>query len=284
MAIVELGGVRIAYELVGDGGAPCVAITPAGRFGMDVPGVRELSAALAGLGKRVLIWDRPNCGASDICLVGPSESDLQGKLLTELIRALDLGPTALAGGSSGARTCLRAAVHDPGIVSHLVLWWVSGGTISLQLLGAGYYGEAAVASRLGGMDAVAKTAPWAELIAGNPRNRDILFSRSADEFLGVLERWAEAFVPSPDMPIPGMTGAELAQLTMPVLIFAGHPCDLVHPPRMTALLHELLPHSVLADLPWSNERFVEVQRQAAQGGSHLVDWPLLASPIAEFTT
>jgi len=29
---------------------------------------------LARRGKRVLVWDRPNCGASDVCFAGSSES------------------------------------------------------------------------------------------------------------------------------------------------------------------------------------------------------------------
>jgi pimeloyl-ACP methyl ester carboxylesterase len=33
--------------------------------------VRELAVALAERGNRVLIWDRPNCGASDVRFTGP---------------------------------------------------------------------------------------------------------------------------------------------------------------------------------------------------------------------
>ena len=61
----------IEYEVVGEG-RPWV-ITPGGRFSKDSPGVRELAAALGERGNRVLIWDRPNCGASDVCFTGPSK-------------------------------------------------------------------------------------------------------------------------------------------------------------------------------------------------------------------
>ena len=49
-----------------------------------------------------------------------------------------IGPTALAAGSSGSRVSLIAASRDPDIVSHLVLWWISGGLIGLISL-ANYY-------------------------------------------------------------------------------------------------------------------------------------------------
>ena len=71
---------------------------------------------------------------------------MHGRALTGLIRALGLGPTALAGGSAGSRVSLLAAVQDPEIVSHLAQWWISGGTVSLMMLGASYDCEPAVAA------------------------------------------------------------------------------------------------------------------------------------------
>jgi hypothetical protein len=45
---------------------------PGGRFSKDDAGVRELAEALAAEGNRVVIWDRPNCGASDVHFTGDS--------------------------------------------------------------------------------------------------------------------------------------------------------------------------------------------------------------------
>jgi pimeloyl-ACP methyl ester carboxylesterase len=136
MAHIELSGVRIEYDLLGPEGAHCVAVTPGGRMSMEAGGVRTLGEALAALGKRVLLWDRPNAGLSDLHFEGDNESAMHGRFLTGLIRALGLGPTALAGGSAGSRVSLLAAVQDPEIVSHLAQWWISGGTVSLMMLGA----------------------------------------------------------------------------------------------------------------------------------------------------
>src|SRR5690606_34782928 len=107
-----VNGIGLEYEIIGDKGAPAVALTPGGRFHMEAPGIREFAQELAKGGKRVLIYDRPNCGKSDACLLGESESEMQAEALTGLIRKLDLGPTAIIGGSGGSRVSLLAAARD----------------------------------------------------------------------------------------------------------------------------------------------------------------------------
>src|SRR3974390_1450174 len=101
MARTTINGCSVEYELIGDG-KPWV-ITPGGRFSKDSAGVRELAAALADRGNKVLIWDRPNCGASDVCFTGSSESAMQADMLAELLVHLDMAPAVIAGGSGGAR-------------------------------------------------------------------------------------------------------------------------------------------------------------------------------------
>ena len=60
MAAADIDGVRIEFELIGEG-RPWV-ITPGGRFSKETPGVRQLAEELAGQGNQVLVWDRPNTG------------------------------------------------------------------------------------------------------------------------------------------------------------------------------------------------------------------------------
>ena len=108
----------------------------------------QLARTLSAAGKRVLLWDRPNCGASDIWFDGPSESGLHAAVLTGLIRELGLGPVAMLGGSAGSRVSLLAATRDPTMVSKLVIWWISGGPISLAQLAAYYCGDSAMAAAL----------------------------------------------------------------------------------------------------------------------------------------
>src|SRR5712692_4313792 len=101
MASATVDGLTLAHEIIGEG-RPWV-ITPGGRFSKDYPGVRELGAALALRGNRVLIWDRPNTGASDVCFDGDNESAMQADTLAGLLRVLDMTPAVIAGGSGGSR-------------------------------------------------------------------------------------------------------------------------------------------------------------------------------------
>lgn len=281
MARTRIDGIGIEYELLGPEGAHAVAITPGGRMSKDAAGVRDLGEALAALGKRVLLWDRPNSGLSDLHFEGDNESAMQGQFLTRLIRKLELGPTALAGGSAGSRCSLLAAVQDPGAVSHLVQWWISGGTVSLMMLGASYDCEPAIAASMGGMEAVAASAAFAEPIERNPEARAQLLAQDPAKFIACMERWAEAFVPNRESPVPGMTPQDWASLKMPVLIFRGSEMDLYHHRRITDWAARLIPHAEALELPWSDEEFVE---SFTGGGSPLQNWHKLAPAIAEFTS
>src|SRR5260370_28598778 len=100
MTTTRVNGYSLTYELLGEG-RPWV-ITPGGRFSKDSPGVRELAAALAERGNRVLIWDRPNCRASDVRFTGTSESAMQADALAALLAHLGMTPAVIAGGAGGA--------------------------------------------------------------------------------------------------------------------------------------------------------------------------------------
>ena len=68
---------------------------------VDVAGERYCSIvcfteqSLAAKGKRVLIWDRPNCGMSDVSFEAETEGRLASSALRGLVQALKIGPTAL---------------------------------------------------------------------------------------------------------------------------------------------------------------------------------------------
>lgn len=280
MAEIEISGLNIAYDLLGEPGAPCVAVTPGGRFSMDSPGVRAFGEALAAGGRRVLLWDRPNCGASDLCFEGGGEASLQAGALMQMIRNLELGPTALVGGSAGGRLSLLAALHDPEMTSYVVSWWISGGIISLMSLGSFYCCDAAVAARNGGMEAVAKLSIWNEQLTRNPRNRDILLAQDPELFVKTMELWASGYIGTAETPVPGLPSEKLAQLKMPVMIFRGSPSDIWHPRWVTDWVHAQVPHSHYVDAPWADDIFA---RRMAEGKGLFVDWPLAAPAILEFT-
>ena len=283
MARMQLSGLGIEYELIGPKDAPAIALTPGGRFAKDSPGLPELAQALAADGRRVLLWDRPNCGASDISFEGASESDLQARTLVELIRALELGPTALAAGSGGSRVSLIAAARNPEAVSHLIVWWISGGALSLISLAAYYCVNSAIAASRGGMAAVAELPGWSEQIARNPRNRDILLAQDPQRFIETMERWAMAYMPSKTSPVPGMSPESFARLRMPVLVYRSGKSDLSHTRRTSEWVHELIPHSEMREPPWPDEEWNNRSGYAMKHGSgHFAGWPLLAPAILDF--
>jgi pimeloyl-ACP methyl ester carboxylesterase len=284
MARIRIDGIGIEYELLGAAGAPAIALTPGGRFSKDTPGLHELAAALVAGSRRVLLWDRPNCGASDICFDGESESALQARCLLGLIRSLDLGPTALAAGSAGSRVSLIAAAREPSAISQLVLWWISGGPIGLMQLAYYYCCEHATQASLGGMAAVAAMPAWAEQIKKYPGNRERLLSLDADRFIATMQRWAAVYAPSTASPVPGMTPDDFARLTMPALIMRSGHSDLSHTRRTSEWVHELIPGSELVEPPWSDDEWNQRMLALARSNRPLFErWPLLAPQILRFT-
>lgn len=284
MARQTVLGIDIEYEVIGDIGAPAIALTPGGRFPQTTPGLRELALKLADGGKRVLLWDRPNSGASDISFDGDNESALHGRCLIELIRALDLGPTMLAAGSAGSRVSLMAAAYGPEMVSKLALWWISGGPLCQMFLASYYYYDSAVAASHGGMEAVAQLPMWAGLISSNPRNRAILLAQDPKTFIAKLQIWAAAMLPSETSPVSGMTGNDFARLTMPTLILRNGPNDVSHPPYVSDALHAAIPQSILRDAPWPADQWNDAITAFNKGeiAGLFMSWPMLAPILLAF--
>ena len=248
MPKVDIGGIGVAYDLIGDGKKTAV-ITPGGRFSKDTPGVRELAQKLAQGGLRVLIWDRPNCGESDLSFQGKSESILNADTLAGLVRALKLEPALLIGGSAGSRVSLLTAIRDPGVAERLFLLWISGGALGLAVLAYHYCHDQLASAAMGGMPAVAALPAFKESLARNPGNRDRLLGQDTSTFIQTMKTWAEAFVPAADSPVPGSTAAQLRALKMPTMILRSGESDFHHPRVTSEGVHALIPGSQIAEPP-----------------------------------
>lgn len=284
MPRITVDGIGLEYELHGDEGAPAVALTPGGRFHMDTPGIREFAQELARGGRRALIYDRPNCGKSDACLLGESESEMQAEALAGLIKALDLGPTAIIGGSGGSRVAMLAAARHPEICSHLALWWISGEPIGLMQLATYYCGEAASLCSVGGMEAVMNATSWAENFAMSPTAREFIRNQDPRQFITVMQKWASAYVPSDITPVPGMKPVDFARLTMPSIVFRSHSSDLSHTRTTSEWVHRLIPHSEFRDPPWRDDEWNYQSGRTAAGHGHslFISWQKLTPVLLDF--
>ncbi len=282
MATVEIEGATISYDIIGEGGQPWV-LTPGGRFSKDTPGLRQLGEALAGAGKQVLIWDRPNTGASDVVFTGSSESEMQADRLAGLLQALDMAPAVIFGGSGGSRVSLLAAARHPEVAAGLAMVWISGGTYGLMGLAIVYCGESIRVAWRGGMEAVVELPEWQEVLERNPANRERFLRLDPRAFIETLERWMQAYCPDPHELVPGMPDDQYAKVTVPSLIFRSGASDPHHTRATSERLHELMVGSQLVEPPWGDDEW-NLRSDAARSGTGFLfeHWPLLAPQLLDF--
>ena len=121
----------------------------------------EGDARMAAEHFQVLLWDRPNCGASDVQFYGQSESHMRAETLRGLLGALGVERCIFAGGSGGARDSMLTTMLYPELVEKLVVWNIVGGVYGSFVLGSFYIIPSILAVRGTGMDGVAHGL-WSE--------------------------------------------------------------------------------------------------------------------------
>jgi pimeloyl-ACP methyl ester carboxylesterase len=224
MPLAKIRGVNINYKIIGNNG-PWVALSPGGR--RDISGIELLAGKVAETGHRVVIFDRRNCGASDVVIDGEdSEYEIWADDVHELLRQLGALPAFIGGSSSGCRTALLFALRHPEAVRALLLWRVTGGRFACERLAQEYYGQYIEAAKQGGMAAVCEMEHWKERIAARPENRDALMKMEPARFIDVMSRWREYFLEGADLPVIGATEADLKSIKVPACIIPGN--DLTH--------------------------------------------------------
>jgi pimeloyl-ACP methyl ester carboxylesterase len=273
-----VNGLSIAYEIIGKSG-PAWSLTPGGRFSKDSPGVRELATELARAGRRVLIWDRPNTGESDVCFDGDSESAMQADTLAALLKQLDMTPTVIAGGSGGSRVSLLTAARHRELAAGLAVWWISGGVFGLMSLGMHYAGGSFSAAWSGGMEAVAALPEWSEVIERRPSNRQKILAQDVERFKAALEHWMEVYCPRADEVVPGVSDADVKKLDLPTLVLRSGASDIHHRRETSERLAALLPNAVLQEPPWGDREWAERQSPEEVKKGLFVRWPLLAPQL-----
>ncbi|WNG86004.1 alpha/beta hydrolase [Mycobacterium sp. ITM-2016-00317] len=261
---IEINGGNVVYEILGKSG-DFIVLTPGGRFSKDIPGLKPLAKKLVEGGYRVLLWDRPNCGKSDVQFYGQSESHMRAETLQQLITNLDIGPVILLGGSGGARDSMLTTMLYPELVRKLVVWNIVGGVYGSFVLGSYYIVPSILAVRGAGMKAVAQVAEWQERIAENPDNEARILGQDPEVFLKLMLRWLNAFVPKPGQTIPGVEDEMFDNITVPTLIIRGGENDLDHPKRTSLEVSCLIKGSKVIDPPWPEDAWERAGEARASG-------------------
>jgi pimeloyl-ACP methyl ester carboxylesterase len=244
MPVAKLRGANLNYEVLGSHGS-WMALSPGGRRALDA--VKPLAQRMAHAGYRVLIFDRRNCGLSDIVIGGPtSEYEIWVDDLHELLSQLNGLPAVLGGSSSGCRLSLLFALKYSAAVRALLLWRVTGGAFAAQRLTENYYGQYIRAARQGGMAAVCELDHFKERIAARPTNRETLMALQPEDFIAAMERWQEQFHRAAELPVIGMSEKDLSSIKVPTCIIPGN--DRTHNHAIAETAHRMIAGSELHDL------------------------------------
>jgi pimeloyl-ACP methyl ester carboxylesterase len=282
-AEIEINGGIVVYEFVGPENGEVVVLTPGGRFSKDAGGVRELASALAAGGKRVLLWDRPNCGRSDIQVCGQSESHMRASTMGALLKALGIERVVAAGGSGGARDSLVLTLMYPELVTRLAMWHIVGGVFSTMSLASIYIMNEIRTVKTAGIEGIirlrGRAGNWSDLCTVNPRNADRLRAIGAEEFERVMYRWFDAFVPKPNEPVPGVPAYQFEQVKVPTLIVRGGVGDIDHPRRTSLEVYSLIKGARLVEPPWPEDAWEVAASNSAAGRGSLFDPWVQAAPV-----
>jgi 2-hydroxy-6-oxonona-2,4-dienedioate hydrolase len=277
MPAINVNGGAVEYEFLGEAGAPVAVVTPGGRFSKDVPGLRPFAEALAGGGLRVLLWDRPNTGQSDVQFYGETESHMRAETLRGLLTALDVAPCIIAGGSGGARDSMLTVMLYPELAEKLVLWAIVGGVYGTVSLSNNVL-PSIQALRSTGMEGLLDTDPWKELIKANPRNHQRLLVIGPEELERVMLRWLNAFIPKAGQTIPGVDDELFERITVPTLIIRNGAKDINHPKRTTLEVSCLIEGSTLIEPRWPEDAWEREVKLRAKGEANIFDYWVQGAP------
>jgi len=244
MPVAKIRGANMVYEVLGKSG-PWFALSPGGRRGGEE--VKSLAQRVADQGFRVLIYDRRNCGASDVVIDGDdAEFEIWADDLYELMTQLKALPAYIGGASSGCRLSLLFALRHPEAVRGLLLTRVTGGRFACERLAENYYGQYMKAAETGGMAAVCEMEHWRDRIAANPANRAKLMAAEPKHFIAVFGRWRVPFLESINLPVIGATEQQLRSIKVPTQVIPGH--DRTHNRATGIAAAKLIPGAELVDV------------------------------------
>lgn len=245
MAIANVRGLNINYEIIGESG-PAIALVTGGRRGYAE--LIPLARQLADNGYRVFLHDRRNTGASDILIKAEEVEEITwADDLHELLKQHDALPAFIGGSSAGARTAMLFSIRHPEAVKGLLLLRVTGGAFAAGRLPENYYGQYIRIAEEGGMEAICATDQYRERIEANADNKAKLENMEAAEYIAVMKRLMELFVAGVDYPVLGIPEDDVRGIKAPTMIIPGN--DNTHASASGRVAHEMIPGSEIHQLP-----------------------------------
>ena len=113
-----------------------------------------------------------------------------------------------------------------------------------------------------------------------------ILAQDSGEFLKLMLRWLNAFVPKPGQTIPGVEDEMFDNIRVPTLIIRGGENDLDHPKRTSLEVSCLIKGSTLIDPPWPEDAWERAGEDRASGKAkrfNMFDtWVQAAPAILDF--
>lgn len=249
MPTAKIRNLNINYAVIGNRG-PWVTLITGGRRGHDefIP----LANRLAKEGYQVLLHDRRNTGASDMLIEGDEgEEPIWTDDLAILLKLVGADRAFIGGSSAGARTSILFYLRHQHMTRGLLLFRVTGGPFAAGRLPENYYGQYIRAAQEGGMKAVCATEQYQERIKANPRTGEYLMKLDPKRYIAVMTHWLELFKAGANLPVMGVTEAQLKSIKVPTIVIPGN--DNTHSSVSGRIAHEMIPGSFIHQLPIKDE-------------------------------
>jgi len=227
-------------------------VTPGGMGEIDGFGGFARNVAAAAPDLKVIIWDRRNMGRSGINFGSEPLSIEEAEDLHVLIERLGVGPAALYGMSSGARSNVVVAERYPDDIAAFVIAPLSGGPLAAQQLPQEYYLKYVNEYTLNSMEDVAETPLWAAYVERNGADgRNELMQQDVSDFLAAMKRAGEHLQSYGQKTTLGATDEQLAALTVSATLILHHSqeVDYLHPIAHSRAATTLIQNSTLEFAP-----------------------------------
>lgn len=287
MATVD--GLEMRFEVHGYG-IPLV-YTPGAFYALESS--RIVADALVPLGYQVLLWDRPNTGASGLVFEPTHLLRLWADKLDALLDHVGFSSAYLAGVPNGVLASLHFTTWYPARVRGLVLvaalngdpkWWDA--VVESSLL------EPARVIEQHGMAAAVECGRWGlfdwpEQFRLAPHKREQLLAMAPAAAAATLRAWADGYTKTGRVWAGGLTDEQLGDIDVPAIVFSGPGESWAafpfHGPDDARRLHNALPGSeLMISSEHLGDRWASVLEQIDEADSYDPLVAALAGRIDEF--